>query len=686
MKKVITLFLGLLLSQVVLSQETVIWGSEVVDLSSEFGPYEYSGIQALHKPNVLPGGGDNPNAWRPKNQGGEEFIMVSFEEPIKAKQVAIAESENPGAVRHIYAYDADYNEYDLFPQLVPRALPIESRLLNLFFEETSYEIHAIRIVLDAEAVPGYNSIDAIGISASNIPINVLINLARNVDETVSTDRLGKNVNSSYQEHSPVLSPDGKRLYFSRQYHPDNVGGADDQEDIWVSEMDEETGEWLPAKNVGEPLNTAGPNFISSISVVDGKEVVVLGNEYGKKGRMFTGVSYATRTGDTFSAPESIKMDNFYNYSQNADFFMVPGGKRMLLSAERDDSYGLRDLYVTTQRPDGTWTEPLNLGGDINTVGDEESPFLAEDTKTMYFSTNGLSGYGGKDIYVALRLDESWEKWSVPENLGAGINKKGDDEYFSIPSNGQYAYFTRGDVGEDMDIFTFKVEDLFIEKEGPVYESMRHLVPESEEVFILIAGKTIDAKTGEIIAGANVAIERLPDGVDIGETFSNSQGEYSVVVRPGAKYGLVPSAEGYISQDENIDLNEATASDTLEIDLKLSRVEKDVVIVLNNIFFDFDKAVLKTGSYAELDRVLKYLKDGTIQKISISGHTDSVGDDDYNLGLSRKRARAVYNYIVSNGISKDRISSEGKGETEPSVPNTTPENRQKNRRVEFRIVD
>jgi OOP family OmpA-OmpF porin len=684
MKRALTLFLGLTIAQMAFSQETVIWGTDVVDLSSEYGPYEYSGIQALHKPNVLPGGGDNPNAWRPKNQNGEEFIMVSFENPIRAKQVAIAESENPGAVKHIYAYDADYNEYDLFPQLVPRALPIESRLLNLFFEETAYEIHAIRIVLDAEAVPGYNSIDAIGISRSNIPINVLINLARNVDEGVSTDRLGKNVNSSYQEHSPVLSPDGKRLYFSRQYHPDNVGGADDQEDIWVSEMDEETGEWLPAKNVGPPLNTKGPNFISSISVVDGKEVVVLGNEYGKKGRMFTGVSYATRTGDTFSEPESIKIDNFYNYSQNADFFMVPGGKSMLLSAERDDSYGLRDLYVTTQRNDGSWTEPLNLGGDINTVGDEESPFLAEDAKTMYFSTNGLSGYGGKDIYVALRLDDSWTKWSIPENLGAGINKEGDDEYFSIPSNGQYAYFTRGDVGEDMDIFTFKVDELFVKKEGPVYESMRHLIPEQPEITIV--GRTINNKTGEVIPGASVVVERLPDGVDIGETTSDDGGNYSVIVRPGARYGLIPSAEGFISQDENIDLNDATESDSVTVDLKLSPVEKDVVIVLNNIFFDFDKAVLKTGSYAELDRVMKYLKDGTIGKIKITGHTDSVGDDDYNLGLSRKRARAVYTYLVSNGVSKDQISSEGKGETEPAVPNTTAENRQKNRRVEFKIVE
>ena len=195
MNRVIALFLGLFISITAYSQDVVVWGSEVVDLSSEFSPYEYSAIQALHKPNVLPGGGDNPNAWRPKDDKSEQFIMVSFKTPIKAKQVAIAESENPGAVRRILAYDQDYNEYDLFPELTPRALPIESRLLNLFFEETTYEIYAIRIVIDGESVPGFNSIDAIGISASNIPINVLINLARNVNEGMQADKLGKNVNS-----------------------------------------------------------------------------------------------------------------------------------------------------------------------------------------------------------------------------------------------------------------------------------------------------------------------------------------------------------------------------------------------------------------------------------------------------------------------------------------------------------
>ncbi len=684
MRKVITLFLGLLISCVISAQETVIWGTAVVDLSSEYSPYEYSGIQALHKPNVLPGGGDSPNAWRPKNDNSEQFIMVSFENAIKAKQVAIAESENPGAVVRIIAYDEDYNEYNLFPQLTPRALPIESRLLNLFFEETSYKIKAIKIVLDGEAVPGFNSVDAIGISMSNIPINVLIKLARNMNEDLQADKLGKNVNSDYTEHSPVLSQDGKRLYFSRQYHPDNMGGVSDSEDIWVSELDEETGEWLPARNVGPPLNTDGPNFISSISIVDGKELVILGNKYGKKGRMYEGSSVAVREGDSFSEPKNLEIDNDYNYSQSADFFMVPGGKSILISSERDDSYGLRDLYITFEKQDGTWSEPKNLGGDINTIGEEESPFLAEDTKTLYFSTNGLSGYGGKDIFVSIRLDDTWTKWSPPENLGAGINKKGDDEYFSIPPSGQHAYFTRGEEGEDMDIFTFKVEDLFVEKSGTVYESMKHLV--EEEITVTIQGVVVNTKTDEVVPDAKVLIERLPDGVAIDETQSNTNGYYSLTVPPGAKYGIVPSAEGYFSQSENFDFNNITKIDTIKRDLKLVPKGSGLAVVFENIFFGFDQALLQTSSYPELGRVYQLLQDGTLKSIVISGHTDSIGTDEYNLSLSKRRARAVYNYFLERGIAKDRLEYIGHGEAKPAFPNDTRTNKAKNRRVEFTIKE
>lgn len=685
MKKFVFSLLGFAFALFSTAQETVVWAAEVIDVSSEFGPLEYSALQALHKPNVLPAGGQNANAWRPKRDSKSEFIMVAFDTPIKAKQVAIAESENPGSITKVYAYDAEFNEYSLF-DLTARAIPIESRLLNLFFEETPYEIKAIRVEIDGTATPGLNSIDAIGISASNIPINVLIEIVAGVSNKLEADKLGANVNSQYIEHSPIISPDGKKLYFSRRYHPDNVGGADDQEDIWVSELDEATGEWKPARNVGAPLNTPGPNFISSISVIDGKEVLILGNKYGKKGRMFTGSSMAVREGDSFTKPVSLDIENEYNYSPKADFFLVPDGKAIILSSERDDSYGNRDLYISFQKSKLEWTEPKNLGGVLNTIAEEASPFLAKDGKTLYFSSAGHTGYGGLDIYVTRRLDDTWLKWSAPENLGSGINTDIDDEYFSIPSSGKHLYFTRGKVDDDTDIFRFKVDNFFVDPESPLVASVDHLIEEEKPVVITITGIVSNGKTNEIMPNTLVKVERLPDGIDIGQVTTDAKGFYNFSLRPGARFGIGAAMSGFISQNENIDLNSVEESDSMTINLQLMPIEVGQPIVLKNIFFEFDKDVLTTSSYPELERVLEYLADGSIQKIEISGHTDSKGPESYNQRLSEKRAKAVYNYFIQNKVTVDRIVSKGYGEANPIDTNDTNEGRQRNRRVEFKVLE
>ncbi len=686
MKQSILMIIAFLsMGYILQAQETVVWGSEVIDVSSEYSALEYSAMQALHKPNVLPAGGGNPNAWRPKKDDKEDFIMVAFDQPFKARQVAIAESENPGAVKQIIAYDRDYNEYLLF-ELTPRSIPLESRLLNLFFDEPAYDIQAIKVVIDGETVPGYNSIDAIGISSSNIPISVLIDLAANVNNDLQAEKLSTNVNSSYVEHSPLISPDGKRLYFSRKYHPDNTGGINDGEDIWLSELDEETGEWKPAVNIGPPLNTEGPNFISSISVIDGEEVLILGNRYGKRGRMYNGVSMAKRQADgSFTEPVSLEVVNEYNYSPKTDFFLDPSGEALVISAERDDSFGGRDLYVSFKQGE-VWSEPKNLGGDINTAGADIAPFLGTDGRTLYYSTNGISGYGGSDIFVALRLDDSWTKWSLPENLGSGLNTPSDDQYFSIPSTGRHIYFSRGTIDDDTDIFRFKADDLFLTDDSPYLASMEHLLEEAQpsDYLVTLVGQVTD-ENGPV-ANARVTLERLPDGVFITATETDQEGNYKFVVRGGSRYGISVDREGYLSERSNFDFNDITASDTISTALGLTKIETGAAIVLNNIFFDFDKAVLKTSSYSELNKALELLKEGEIKKIEIAGHTDSTGDDAYNKGLSERRAKAVYDFFISNGIAKDRVVAVGYGENQPKVPNDTPENRQLNRRVEFKILE
>ncbi len=673
------------------AQETVYWASEILDISSEESPYEYSSIQVLHKPNVYPRSGKDPNAWRPKKPDNEENIVVGFSEAIKAKQIAIVETENPGAITKIYAYDSDFNEY-LLREIPARDLPIENRLLNLFFDETEYPITAIKVVLDGEKVNGYPSIDAIGISSSNIPINVLINVSKGVNQEIDVEKLDDNVNSTYIEHSPILSPDGKRLYFSRQYHPDNIGGVDDNEDIWFSELDEETGGWLPAKNIGPPLNTKGPNFLSSVTEINGEEVLILGNRYGKKGRMFAGVSIAKRKGDSFTEPQNVIINNEYNYSPNADFFISPDGDVLILSVERDETYGKRDLYVSFKAINGNWTEPKNIGDDVNTLNEEGAPYLAYNNETLYFSSDGYSGYGGVDIYVTKRLDDSWTKWSEPENLGEGVNSEDDDVYINIPSSGEHIYFTRGDKDENTDIFRFNKRDFYVDPQDLIAESgiesiedIEGLNVEPQKVVVTISGTVYDSASKEPIA-ANIMVERLPDGGKVTDLNSGSDGKYEFSVKSGARYGFLAESDGYLSVSENVDLNGITEPKIVDRDLYLVPIKTGSAIVLNNIFFDFDKAELKTASYSELKRILDLINKNRINKIAITGYTDDLASEDYNLNLSRGRAQAVSGYLTEKGVDENMLIVTGKGESDPMVPNTSPENRSKNRRVEFKVLE
>lgn len=681
-----------MLSCSVTAQESVSWANRVIEVSSEMSPLQYSALQALHQPNVLPAGGDSPNAWTPRKDDRTEYVTVAFEKPIRAQQIAIAESQNPGAVAEVYAYDVDFNEYLLF-KLTPRAIPIKSRLLNLFFEPTDYEIAAVRVVIDGRSVDGLNSVDAIGISDSNIPINVLINVASSVNSMLeSVERLEENVNSSYVEHCPIVSPDGKFLFFSRQYHPDNMGGVEDPEDIWYSEWNEEKQEWAVAKNAGPPLNNKGPNFVSSVTAENDQLVLLLGNQYGKKGKMYAGAALSRLESEGWSEPENIAIENDYNYSERVDYFLTSSGQVMIISAERDDTYGGRDLYVSFKTGKNEWAEPRSLGS-INTASDEAAPFLSDDNKTLYFSTKGYSGYGGADIYVSRRLDESWQVWSEPENLGSGINTSVDDIYFNMPTSGKHAYFTRGNDGEDTDIYKFEIREFFIDSlhlliaEEFAGAKKKDLSGSPEQLFISLNGRVLDEKTNEPVI-ATIMIERLPDGVDIGAAKTNPEtGAFNFSLRGGAHYGIITEAEGYISLDRNLDLNKLAATErNRQIDLFMVKLEAGAEVTFNNIFFDLEKHQLKTSSYPELERILAMLKDGKPERIEISGHTDSSGPDAYNQQLSENRAKAVYNYFVANGIDQSRLTAIGFGETKPKLANDTRENRELNRRVEFKILE
>ncbi len=677
MKRYIPLLMAFIFAGYQANSQVVQWASKVIGFSTELTPVQYSAEQALGKPNVLSKGqltgGQNPNAWTPDKPKRQEFLKLGYANPMQIQQIAIAESHNPSALFKVYVYDEKGTEH-LIRSFNPSPVPLKGRMLNVVFEKTPYKVAAVKLEFDGEALADYFSIDAVAISDTGIPIIADISIPEMLSKGLDVEQLDKNVNSEYSEMNPLLSPDGKMLYFSRKNHPDNMGGVTDKEDIWYSELGPD-GKWGLAKNMGPQFNNSGPNFVNAVaSTPDGQSVLILGNKYLPNGKMLAGVSMSTNMNGNWTKPMALNIENDYNYNEKANYFLANSRKTLLMSIEREDSRGGRDLYVSFQKNDSTWKEPLNLGSIINTANEESAPFLASDDKTLYFSSNGFSGYGGADVYMSKRLDDTWTNWSEPQNMGPDINSKQDDLFFNVPSTSEFAYYSRGITDDNSDIFRVKL---------PIYKS--------PEPVVIVRGKLIDSKTGLPI-GSKIIYERLPDGKEVGVTNSNPQtGEYEIHLPGGQNYGVRAQAEGHLSENQNLDLTNVTKDGAVEIrDIRLAPIEvtpiePNATVTLNNIFFDFNKAVLKPASYPELNRLVDLMKERGTMTVEIAGHTDATGPAEYNMMLSEWRAKAVTKYLNQKGVQADRITTVFFGETKPIESNDTKEGRTKNRRVEFKII-
>ncbi len=649
------------------------WAYRVLEVSSENNASRkskaYSAKQVLGKPNAFPAGIDNINAWQPKGNKNEEFIKVGFLTPIKAKQVVIAESFHPGFISKILAYDAQGNEIEI-ASYTPKGISATSRILNVNSVALNFYVLALKIVYKTEKDMPIN-VDAIGISESAKPYKFKPNPNEIIKSNMVAVQLDSNVNSNYPEMGPLVSPDGKTLYFSRSFHPKNTDGEKDKEDIWYSPWQMKTDNWGEAKNMGSPMNNNEPNFINSISP-DGN-TILLGNAYLPNGKMGNGASLAQRTSLGWSIPKTLKIeDGGNNLSPMVNYYLSNSRKILLISSDRkNDSKGERDLYASFLKQDSTWTKPLNLGKNINSEGTESAPFLAADDKTLYFTSDGFEGYGGSDVFISRRLDDSWQKWSDPENLGPIVNSSQDESYFTLNASGSRVYFT-SQVNDEGDIDIFKLE---------LPKSLKPLP------VMLIAGKVVNSKTNEYVPDVKILFENLATGVEVGIAASNSiDGNFKIILPSGSKYGYLAEKQGFISVHANIDLTNMKEYEEYSKDIYLTPMEVGQTVVINNIFFDFDKYDLKKGSFLELNRLAAILSKNPSIQIEVSANTDNVGTEAYNDKLSINRADAVAKYLTAkSGADKTRIVLKSYGESNPIATNATAKGRQLNRRVQFKIL-
>ncbi len=514
----------------------------------------------------------------------------------------------------------------------------------------------------------------------------------------------KYVYRSLTSFNPTVTPDGNVLFWTVLIE----NGSNSTQKIWYSEMDQH-GLWKKGTQMDAPLNNKAPSAVIG-AMPGGNELFVFGtygdqeifNEIRRKmeaekiellknsktprefevkyselkeayrrdidklqNKVPLYKSYKQDRG--WSSPEPINFPDFYNLyrsEENGNLQVFGGsslsssGRVLIYSSKHKDSVGKLDLYVSLMNETGSFPLGINLGRIINTEHEEMAPFLASDDRTLYFSSNG---HNGLSVYVTQRLGEGWTNWTPPQEISK--NLKGVN-FFSIPASGNWA---------------------FISRQGHLY--MTYLPQEIKpQPVILVKGRVINNK-GEPIS-ADITYESLTTKEKKGTTVSDPKtGAFSIVLPFGENYGFYAQKADHIPVNKHADLrNVDNTYKEVEVEIVLPKIEAGQEIVINNLFFESNKADIKKDSEAELDRLAKTMQVNPDIQVLIEGHTDNLGGYDNNMVLSQARADAVAQYLIQNhSIEPSRLKANGVGETIPLYPNDSIENRSKNRRVVFKIL-
>ncbi len=648
------------------------WANNVIEFSSEFSQshsYQYRANQVLGPPNVIFDHIASPCAWSAKEKDNPkgEWLIVGFQKPQRISQVIINESFNPGTITKITLYDTENNAYVFFERHL-KPSKSKPKLFRVIKTLTSYRVTALKVELQTSWVKGWNHIDAIGISESQEPIILKVNKVKDL-YPINIVRMDENINSIYNDMFPVISADGKMLYFDRNNHPENSYSVyPTNDDIWVSKL--KNGHWQKSKRLKKPLNNQYPNFVCSISP-DGQSLI-LGNNYGTKKEKLGGVAISTKKKNIWSTPKKLNIKNYNLKDHFAEFNMAANQNILIMAINSTNSYGGKDLYVSFKDTNNIWSEPMNLGKNINTAHNELTPYLSFDTYTLYFASFGHAGYGSSDIFMSHRLDNSWQNWSIPENLGNDINTLEWEASFVIDAKSEYAYFCsyKTQYNQGIDIFTVKLPSV--------------LKPSSVSI---VKGRLLNIKTKQPLKG-KIMYSLLPEKSITGiAEASSDNGEYMVILPNNNLYKIKGTYKNFLPLSENINLSLAVDYEEIIKNLYLIPINKNNgdQIELDNILFEFNSNQILEKSIKTLRYLLKLMKQHSKLRIVIEGHTDFGGDSKVNFELSKQRVNRVKEYLIDEGIKESRIKTHPMGSKYPVTLKRDEISKQKNRRVEFKIL-
>lgn len=377
------------------------------------------------------------------------------------------------------------------------------------------------------------------------------------------------------------------------------------------------------------------------------------------------VSYETDEG--WSEPFNLGRNINTEFWETAPT-LSPDKKTLYFVSNRPGGYGGSDLYVSYLQPNGNWSPAKNMGPLINTPGDEQAPFIHADNQTFYFTSDGHPGYGGSDLFI-MRKQPNGE-WATPINLGYPINTIDNEGSLVVSSNGITAYYAsdRSDSKGLLDLYKFELR-----------KDIRPIRT------LYVKGQVIDAKQGN---GLPSAVELIDQ--ETGQSYftlqTNESGRYFSPLPVGKDYTFVVRRKGYLFFSKPYELSGVPADSVYQLDILLQPIQKAEKLVLRDIRFKTGSAILENNGQVELNKLVQWLNENADFKIAIIGHTDNVGKSSDNLQLSLQRAKSVMEYLIEKGIAAHRLQVAGKGDTEPVSNNQTEEGRAQNRRTEILIMD
>ena len=506
--------------------------------------------------------------------------------------------------------------------------------------------------------------------------------------------MGPEINSFYDDYFSVFTTTDSLLFFNsrRPFGKNKKRNPYDNkfyENIFMSQMVD--GSWTTASLVSELSRKAKNDAVIGASA-DGNELYVY---RGKKNRGDIYVSEKKNGEWKSPKPFSSKINS---RDFEGSVFVTPGNDSIFfISSNEELTHGGKDIFFSSKDKKGKWRDPANLGSILNTKYDESGVFLTSDRNEIYFSSKGHNTMGGYDIFRSVKRSDG--TWSDPVNLGYPVNTPDDDIFFSLSPDGKYGYYStirEGGMGA-RDIyqvvflgsekeFILSTEDinvagvLDLTKKG-FFSSLQILEVDSS---YSLTGKVFDKKTNEPVI-AKLEFFDVEASAIVATTMSDENGSYRVKFSMAKNYGVEIKAKDYLFFLDAINITGASTDEPVIIDFLLEKVEIGTKVILENIYFETNKATLTSASFTQLNQVIEFMESNPSLRMEISGHTDNVGSLKLNTKLSEDRAKSVVDYLVANGIDRARLESRGFAFSQPIAPNDTPDGREKNRRVEFKVT-